>query len=322
MTASENKHYVFKNVANPHYVTGTTEDGGCLTGHELYKESCSCSYRWQALKRSRSHRTKLYDKVFTQADIDAVVARRTPAQAVGPGLLRTSAYFPTDKATGKKTKVFPGHYSMELGIPDDWSDWFVGGPSRPVQTAGGLPVGVGENFIRDTAPYWNNAHHMIPKGTLKSVIEERTQDTNPEVRTLIVDSLLEAKYNINHYKNMILLPQDKEVGLLYGLPRHLVLEDDTIVVDEECPKFNHVQYNQKVEKRLFDIINDYIQTCDPAANPKCETKEVKLAKQKLEELSRDCFIEITRAAAGEAISSIKHIRFHARAAAWGGGLPY
>jgi hypothetical protein len=105
---------------------------------------------------------------------------------------------------------------------------------------------------------------------------------------LLKQALLRAKYNINHRVNMILLPQDKEAGRALGLPRHLVLEDGPEGL-EPNPKFNHVAYTANVLVGLSRVINEYKTACDQELGKKCKTPEFELSKERLEELSAQCY---------------------------------
>jgi hypothetical protein len=211
---ADQEHFLTTGAPSPHYIEGGLDKGGCLTGHLTeYRKSDSCSYRWQAVARSRSNRKPIYNlKKITAKDMQRVKDDRTSKAKVADGSLVTSAYYSKDKKTGKMTAINPPGYATRLRVPDDPKDWWVD---------------TGDNFEGFIVPYWNNAHHMIPKGTFNEVIDKVEQKASARVRDLIVCSLIEARYNINHHKNMILLPQDKEVGILFRLPRHLILEDDT-----------------------------------------------------------------------------------------------
>ena len=138
------------------------------------------------------------------------------------------------------------------------------------------------NFTQDTWPYWNNAHHLIPKGLFRSVILELELD----VSTLMQTALLKAQYNINHKKNMFMLPQDKEVAKILGLARHLQLKvGDVAGIAASCT--DHPSYSDFVQQRLKTIIDSYKQLCDQAISDTQphDVPKADLDKKKLENLS-------------------------------------
>ena len=124
------------------------------------------------------------------------------------------------------------------------------------------------------------------------------------------EGLLLAEYNVNHHINIILLPMDKEVARVLGLPRHLVLEDGS-AVQEQGSKFNHVAYNQTVKNELDGIIDSYKATCDRERQTNCDPWPViKLSKRQLEILSQDCYssvIQFGTGSPGTAISDLPSI---------------
>jgi A nuclease family of the HNH/ENDO VII superfamily with conserved AHH len=155
------------------------------------------------------------------------------------------------------------------------------------------PIAPGMNFTTSFWPYWNNAHHMIPKGTLNAEIAKA--DTDPRIVNLIRAGLLKAPYNVNHYINMILLPMDTEVGKILNLPRHLSLDDGSTAFDRK-PKFDHIPYNYKIEARLKSIIDEYTAKAAEirGENQDCDIKKMApLSKLKLHKLSDDCYQAIT-----------------------------
>jgi hypothetical protein len=277
-------------------INGDTEDGACLTGHhskyEDFKKKVSCNYRYQA---------------YEQADSHAGIKSRLHGYEKRTEPVPTSAY------KSKKRKMTPAWYTATLDAPDpDNLDWHLGGPKGPKKRSsfsrGTRKVKKGHNFTNAQWPYWNNAHHLIPKGTLKSTILEQPS----EVANLIQQALLEAKYNVNHKVNMLLMPQDKEVAALLGLPRHIQLkEDDEPDLEAMCT--DHPVYNEMVKTMrsgLSKIIGDYKEICDDAIKKaKDEGHKVpnaKLDKSRLERLSRTLLkmlLDAGAAGTGKAIDS-------------------
>lgn len=254
-------------------ITGTTEDGACLTGHEArfsrFERKRSCNYRYQA-----------YEQAKAQDQIRARLHLYKKRLSTGP--IKTSAY-QTD-AGGQA----PHYYCAELPFPGD-GDWDVGGPSkdiiRVVFNNEKIKIKTGMNFTQDTWPYWNNAHHLIPKGTLK----ERIVKEGAQVSDLIQKMLLDARYNINHKINMLFLPQDREVAELLELPRHLQLKDGDGQVYVSVPCTDHPVYSEmvlEIAAGLNKIIQGYRKICDQNGQGVHKSPNAALDKRKLEDLSR------------------------------------
>ncbi|HEX5748011.1 MAG TPA: AHH domain-containing protein [Archangium sp.] len=281
-------------------INGTEEGGACLTGHSTrYDDACSCTYRWQAVRESRRARQGVYDK-------NPTVTQEKANEYLEKNPRVTSGFLPTSQYTTKRKSRFPSptQYSDRIKLPEE-GDWYVSGPLRSNATdAVGKGIPQGKNFTTWTWPYWNNAHHLIPKGTLNTVINEIAED---DCRQLVREGLLHAEYNVNHHINVILLPMDTEVARVLDLPRHLVLEDDSIV-KEKGSKLNHREYNQNVRTRLDSIIDSYKATCDRERQTNCDPWPViKLSKKRLEVLSQHCYAKVTQFGnenPGEAISAL------------------
>lgn len=264
------KHASEQDKWKDHNNAGASAGGSCLWGHNAkHQENKSCAYRWQAhlhaiATKDIYHRYK--SVTFEKFD--------------------TSAY-PT-----KKGGMYPAHYIGTLAVPKD-GDWDVTGPPRDVKRknfAGDtVTIPKGENFHKDTWPYWNNAHHLIPKGTLVSKIDDETAST-PAIGTFVKKALLVAKYNVNEKVNMMFLPQDKEVARILRIPRHLTLmHTDGPKKLPEC--FDHALYNLFVAAKLKAIIGTYKKAFADAKkkNEKHPEKAGNLDKTKLEKLSKQLF---------------------------------
>jgi hypothetical protein len=136
------------------------------------------------------------------------------------------------------------------------------------------------NFSQDTWPYWNNAHHLIPKGLFAAQIASQ-QHPVPNVMS---KALMMAQYNINHKINMFMLPQDKEVAQILGLARHIQLrhpEEGMAEVFTDHPSYNHL-----VEQWLGSIIAKYKEICDTATPEEHKIPNAQLDKAILERLSK------------------------------------
>lgn len=273
MSTEQKGHYATKKLSGLHKkVADTTEGGACLTGHQAsFKNKngkCTCNYRYQGYEYSKSngaiknklhgYSTKLRSNVATSAPM------------------------------GKNGR-FPAHYCAQLAPPRK-NDWHIGGPDQDITRKNfkqrSVPVKKGMNFTQDTWPYWNNAHHIIPKGTLK----ERITEEDAVVSDLIQQCLLEAKYNINHKINVVLLPQDLEVANILGIPRHLQLQHADGSVSIAIG--NHPVYNKMVldaKRGLDTIVQDFAKICKDAitkAKKKHKVPKAQLSKKKLENLSK------------------------------------
>jgi hypothetical protein len=248
-----------------------TEGGACLTGHQgsfsKHTGKVTCNYRYQAWEQAQSHK-----------GINAKLHSYASKTLRGP--VKTSAW--------KKVKP---DYASRIPKPKP-GDWDVTGPlSGPIKrtTFSGttVVVPVGMNFTQETWPYWNNAHHLIPKGTLKSKII----DEGAPITDLVQKALMTAQYNINHKVNMMLMPQDKRVADILDLPRHLQLRDkDAGGIAAMCG--NHPVYNLlacEVRLGLDSILRGYRKIVDQAIDDVKGTHKIpkpQLDKKKLERLSR------------------------------------
>lgn len=245
----------------------TTEGGACLSGHEgnfsKKRNQTTCNYRYQAYEQAKSEQ-----------------AIRTRLESYNWSKQITTSVYQT-LAGGWA----PSYYSATLPAPRP-GDWHVEGPVQPIvrQTLKGqaLKIPTGMNFTQDTWPYWNNAHHIIPKGMFNAIITEQPTPVPDVMRK----SLLAAKYNINHKINMFLLPQDKEVAAILGLTRHIQLRhNDAPGVSEIFT--DHPVYNDLVRSKLTSIIQNYKSICDQAKPTGHEIPNAQLDKAKLEDLSKE-----------------------------------
>jgi hypothetical protein len=271
---AEEGHFGSNKLDKLHKRLEGTESGACLTGHEASFKNRSgkftCNYRYQA---------------YEHADNNGAIKSRLHDYST-----RKRKKIATSAPEGGDHGRYPSHYSTLIRPPRK-GDWDIGGPVTSItrRSIAGERVTIKAtmNFTQDTWPYWNNAHHLIPKGTLKArVLEEESR-----VSDLIQQCLLKAKYNINHKKNMLLLPQDREVARILNLPRHLQLQHADGSVRIEVA--NHPVYNLmalQIEGGLNTIIKSYAATCKDALTKAKKKKhrvpKASLDKAKLEKLSK------------------------------------
>ncbi len=170
-------------------------------------------------------------------------------------------------------------------------DWDVGGPlpdSQPITREDfkkrTKTIPIGENFTNAQWPYWNNAHHIIPKGALRAKIL-----AVEGVSGLIQEALLKAKYNVNYQVNMFLLPQDLRIAAILSLARHLQLREDDADGGVAEDVMAHSEYSQMVTRELEPIINEYAKIVDKAKDEAAKQPHAvpkpEVTKKKLERLS-------------------------------------
>jgi hypothetical protein len=126
-------------------------------------------------------------------------------------------------------------------------------------------------------PYWHQSHHIVPNGVLNGTISKASDNVGGPagyyLEQAIRTGLLEAKYNLNHKDNMVILPLDGEVSKAIQLPRHLAMR-----------KRNHPAYSDLVEKNVQKIILDYARVIKQGEGHKAPPNE--LSKARLINLSK------------------------------------
>lgn len=297
-----------------HEDSGAIEGGACIQGDcaGQYKENDSCSYRWQVVDA--------YGKAVHPLGRTNFYVTPTLAKPAATARYETSKSKERKLGPGDPGREFyPPHYPAKLPIPDPAKkDWEVGGPTedRDVVENGTVfyTVEQGKNYQRDTWPWWNNAHHLVPKATLRNAVEGLKNPSGwngPATLAEVVKCfLLSEKYNVNHFRNMIILPMDTEVGEAIGLPRHLVLEDaDAKAASGDAKtKMDHQAYGNLVEKELTKILDEFTKAAKQADKGTCVTEEMKAAKDRLDELSDRCYRGITEGVSkGQPISLLASI---------------
>lgn len=151
------------------------------------------------------------------------------------------------------------------------------------------------NFQHFRRPYWHNAHHIIPNGSLKNAIASTGED-NADIPRLIEIGLCKAEYNLNDKINMVILPMERSVAARVGLPRHL--KGDDVSPGEKPEKFSHKDYSNRIENEVKSALSEIKQTVANALNKTEGTHDVPnftLSKKKLEQLSRSVYDGITTA---------------------------
>ena len=224
------------------------KDGGCVCRHIIpFKEGELCSHRWQGWKESCSSRTHLYNSY----DPSSITEKDLPA--------------PQNRSlTGKNGKLRNYQYQVNNPLQDP-TCWFMG---------------KGDNFkMSSKVPYKHNYHHIITNGELNDKFKVK------DGRALIY--LMQAKYNINHGKNVIPLPKERKIGKIIKLPIHcpgnsrdhpkyskyvglqlkkIAREINKQLTDEDCPenkvtvdnlKTALINLSKKLEKKIVALGTKY-----------------------------------------------------------------
>ncbi|HEY6006441.1 MAG TPA: AHH domain-containing protein [Anaeromyxobacter sp.] len=286
------------------------ENGACIAGpyEAAYRKNNSCSYRWQTVMAYS------VDEGAGNKD-----GRENPFKTPRLKAAIETSRYETAKSTKKRRRYYPAGYPAKLPVPrklpEGKNDWGITGPDStwvvkdPETDKRLFTIPAKQNFKGKKCsmwPWWNNAHHIIPKATLKKAIAgvENPKDWKSRlaVKTIITRFLLKKLYNVNHHRNVIILPMDKEVGAKLGLPRHLVLGDKTAIVEsgDTSPKFDHQRYNKTANSRLDEIMRKFSSAAKKAAGGKaCVTEEMEAAKEMLDTLSDDLHSAILLKGAGK-----------------------
>ena len=154
---------------------------------------------------------------------------------------------------------------------------------EPRPKEGEWNVGVNKNFSHYLKPYWHNAHHLVPNGTLKRSIDAAGAE-NARIRDLIRIGLLMGEYNLNDKKNMMILPMGAEVADAMKLPRHLH-------GDAGVTRFSHPDYDAKVLTMLKPVTDQYAALVSKKAEDHKEPP-TKLAKDQIVSISNTIHSDI------------------------------
>lgn len=199
MPKSEHGHAAFTPWDALHHKAGAYDGGKCLGRHEAYYyENNSCSYRWQAVKQATNDQA-IYDAHSDPTKRMAGTAWRTPADSTaqkynaGGALVSMGPAFDPSPPTGNKGKKRQKRDKVRLVLAKAFRTGF--------------------------APYDNQAHHLLPDATLREGVFEVTEGAT-NVRDAILQGLLSEAYNMNHWKNMMILPCARSHGKEIGLPTH------------------------------------------------------------------------------------------------------
>lgn len=269
-------HHQDANFLKKHIKTGGTEGGACLNRHEGRESNNSCSHIWQAQVKAETDDKPVYQRY------NALIGRT----------FQTGA-----RKNDRKDTIFPRGMQLTAKGPQP-GEW---------------DPGVNGNFTDWRKPYWHNAHHIVPNAVLNGSITDAGDAAGDRRVVLLVRvGLLEAKYNLNHKTNMIILPMGKEVAAGLGLPRHLIGDQPGAGQQKEFR--SHKDYSAEVKKRVNQVILDYVDVLDVKPEDHLKPPNA-LAREKLEKCSTDIHQSIIlfgAAAGGASLANIPADMFKER----------
>jgi HNH/ENDO VII superfamily nuclease len=272
------KHVTKAELKALHQPKGGAKEKGCLTRHQRREDGHKCSHQWQAKKKAEAN-SGMYNYPAYQS-------------ICGDGEFKTQTR-ETDKG------IFPRDYGVKKK-----GGYFK---NQPTKKGKEWNLGVGGNFDHFIKPYWHNAHHIVPNGSLKASIN-KTGKTDSRLPGLIKQGLLRGEYNLNDKVNMVILPQERIVAEALGLPRHL--KGDEVGPDEDEELYSHEDYSDRVELKLDEVMMDYEEVFSDFLLEDHPEPPDKLSKAKINKLSRDIFKSIKNLAkkyAGKALSDLPHL---------------
>lgn len=248
-SADEKRHLYDSLILQKHVETESVSGGACLNRHPPYhvKPNCSCSHRWQAYKKAED------DKMLYNYPAYASLVRKP---------VRHRSAFKSVTSSG--VEIW-----RDRPNPYDWD------------------IGKNDNFLsKCVTPYFHNSHHLLPTGVLNGCIEKTAKNSGSDkLYDLIRIGLLEAKYNINHKNNMIILPKGKFVANHLRLPRH------TSEIDVESgvkPDRFHQVYSDKLIIKVQEVVDKYAELLDEPDENHGKPPN-KLSKTKLERISKKLY---------------------------------
>jgi A nuclease family of the HNH/ENDO VII superfamily with conserved AHH len=253
---SEERHQSDEKRGFHHKSKSSDGDGGkCLNRHVSYWAKQTCSHRWQAylhaLADSSVYNWPKYKKLSEKGE-----------------QLRTDVEAKVHVIGSRKYPFYPGFYKRLLDAPTKGT-WDVSETNK--------------NFKRSTVkPYYHNAHHIVTNSELNDALNtvgSDVQSKRPSVDgvRLVRDSLLRAGYNLNYKINMIILPMDREVAKVLGLPKHLA----------ETTSRDHPKYSEMIKKLLRSVMNDLRKELEDALGKGEDHDKIKvdLCRKRLEQRS-------------------------------------
>lgn len=175
------------------------DDGACVCRHESHRKA-GCHYDRNGFQETVSARAALYSSPtrFDASEADEVTQK---TRMIGP------------KDSPSRRAVTSPSYQTAARRAGGESLWNVGAKAD----------GVHENFkprsmggVGFHYPYFHEWHHLIANAMLVKHLLLRGK---PEPY-LLLEVLMAGKYNLNHARNIVLLPQQKRVGDIVKWPIH------------------------------------------------------------------------------------------------------
>jgi hypothetical protein len=127
---------------------------------------------------------------------------------------------------------------------------------------------VGIPFKTSFSPWPNNAHHLLPVGTLHKAIDSISSN-NRNITIRIIQDLLINKYNINYFVNMMILPQRASDSYRLGLPTH-----PGFAKGRRARIATHSDYSKKVRTKVMAIMRPYSNWTKNACTNPPEGKDI------------------------------------------------
>ncbi|WP_412062082.1 hypothetical protein [Rubrivirga sp. IMCC45206] len=217
-------HAAIESLPDLHKNEAQIGDGACLTRCKAaYKPNNTCSYRWQASYRAIEHDHEIYNA--------------HPSEARRLGALGWSTYA-TSTIEANRAAITSGFVVETKTRRTEADDGTV--TEKKYQ---GAAVS-SHSFMTGFAPYPNQAHHLLPNAVLQGALNERLKSDLGVLR-VAVQTLLGERYNLNHWKNMMALPCERDPhGLAVGLPIHPA-------------GHNHMTYSARVQALVGDELAPY-----------------------------------------------------------------
>lgn len=184
-------HQAYKETYRYHVKVGSYDNGACLVKHVVpFKDSDSCSYRWQGVKKAE-----------LQPGRAAYDAHRNPKHRVGG---RSAGPFDPGETASVTTSAGMAGKVLTTGR---------------VTKKGLRSIIEVTNFTTGWSPYGNQVHHVLNASSLRKGIDDLAEIWYP-IRWVIVNGLLAEKYNLNHHDNNMILPTRDYHCRETGLPKH------------------------------------------------------------------------------------------------------
>lgn len=264
-------------------------DAHCLYRHVSgYEQGNTCSHRWQAYEHALSdadaYNIPAYSDVFRYQGWVQVLGNDMPEQRGTKGswdLDESSTRWTTTWGTryNKESKSFEvrsfdeivqsraaggttaiaGTENERKAARNTIKEQHANKKRKTVHTRNFSFREEGPNFrAYASIPYWHNAHHIIPNAALREAMVIAAGDDD-DLLALFTQSLIDAKYNINDQKNMVILPQRERVSRALNLPRHIAgndYEDVDALLGVSRSIASHDAYSAELRSQIAEVLAD------------------------------------------------------------------